>query len=168
VNRGGNSVNVASRFVVSDFISLRHFSGIASAATAWAVLVAWMFHLAICSSQGFGHYGQDGHSHSATSQADSHHDKPEETPDDSDCCAVPQDISVASFKKWGGGIQVHFVQALTPIPFAALAVGTSPPRWAVPPTVPPGLPKPRLITPLWPNAPPTIMDFSREGRVTAG
>jgi hypothetical protein len=154
---------VSPWFGVSQFISLRRFSGARRDATAWAVLIAWLVYLGICSAQGFGHYDQAGHSHSTTSQPVSHHDNPEETPEDPECCAVPQDISVVSLKKWGGAAQVHFVQALAPIPFAVLTVGTFPTRWAAPPTAPPGLPRPHLITPLWPNAPPAIMDFLREG-----
>lgn len=162
---GGNSVS--PRFAVSQFISLRRFSSAASAATVWAVLIAWVMYLGICSFQGFGHYGQDGHSHSTTSQPVSHHDSSEETPEDPECCTIPQDVSVASLKNRGGDTPVHFVPALAPILFAVLTVGTSPPRWAAPPTAPPGLPRPHLITPLWPNAPPATMDFLREGRVTA-
>lgn len=156
MNQRDNSVNVAS-----GFISLRRFSGTASAATAWAVIFAWVLYLGMCSFQGFGHYGQDSRSHSIASQTVSHHDDPEETPEDPDCCAVPQHVSVASLKKWGGGTPAHFVPALTPIPFTDIAAGTPPSRWTLTPTAPPGLPRPHLITPLWPNAPPTAMGFLR-------
>lgn len=152
VNQRNNSVSVAS-----DVISLRRFSGAASAATAWAVIFAWVVYLGICASQCFDLYGQDGHAHSVASQAVSHHDYPEEAPDDSGCCSVLQDISVRLHKNWSG-TPVHFIPALIPIPFVALAVVTSPPKWAEPPTTA-GLPRTYLITPLWPNAPPAAYGF---------
>ena len=153
MNQRDNSVNV-----VSDFISLRRFSG-AAASTAWAVLIAWVMYLGMCSFQGFGHYGQDSHSHSAASQAVSHHDDTEETPEDPDCCAVPQHVSVASLKNRGTTTPVYFIPAPIPIPFAALTVGTSPSGWVLPSTAPPDLPRLHLITPLWPNAPPHTNGF---------
>lgn len=148
---------MSPRFAVPKFIRLRRFSG-GAASTAWAVLIAWVMCLGVCSCQGFGHYGQDSHSNSTAAQAVSHHDVHEETPEDSDCCAVPQDVSVASLKKCGGATPAHFVPALTTIPFAALAVRTPPSRWAEPPTST-GLPRSHLITPIWPNAPPAAYVF---------
>ena len=152
MNQRDNSVDVAS-----DFISLRRFSGAPSAATAWAVIFAWVVYLGIWAPQCFGLYGHDGHIHSAASQAVPHHDYPEEAPDDSGCCSVTQDISARSLKNWGG-TPVHFVPALTPIPFTDIAAGTPPSRWAEPPTSA-GLPRPHLITPIWPNAPPAAYGF---------
>lgn len=153
MNQRNSSVNVAS-----DFISLRRFRGTASAATACAVIFTWVLYLGICASQCFGPYGQDGYTHSGASQAVSHYDDTEETPEDPDCCAVPQYVSVASLKNWGTTTLVHFVPALIPIPFAALTVETSLPRWVEPPTSA-GLPRPHPITPIWPNAPPTAYGF---------
>jgi len=160
---------VPSGLAVPQFISLRRFRGTSRIATAWAVLIAWVVYLGVCSSQGLGHFDQAGHVHSAASQAILHHDDLGDAHTDSDasedpeCCAVPQDISAPSLKHKRADTAIHFISAPAPLSFAVSSPGSHQLNHAAP-----VLSRTPLITPLWPNAPPAIMDFSREGRVTAG
>lgn len=101
--------------------------------TAWLVLASWLLYLPTCSVAAFGFYNSTGHSHDAHSASHeagrdshglpslSHEDKHKTFPGDSgnpsDCCEVPQNISLQSLRKTDAMAAFAVVPPLLPHPY---------------------------------------------------
>lgn len=139
---------------------LSRFKHSAITITAKILIALWVVYFGICVSQCFAPFGQDSHIHSNFSQVDSHvngNGDEHQTSEDPSCCDIAQ-YAAASRNSRGAGL-ARFVPTLASTPFTAPPIKEVSISWitcSTPVDLCPTIP----ISPLWPNAPPAVFEFS--------